>query len=133
MTPSPSPRARRISGFSLGMLLAIANVIVISIGMGAAAGEGGIAVFVFMFTIIPAVITGAILGALADAFATRHVIVRFGVFGTLAIAMLAGLASSFHLGDLVPYAAVPTFVAVIALEYLTRRPRAEPIPVATVR
>ena len=86
-----------------------------------------------MFTIIPAVFCGAILGLLAEAFATRHVVIRFGVFAALAIALLACLATTFHLGEFVPYAAVPTFLAVVALERMTRRRAEPPIPIAMVR
>lgn len=128
----PSP-AHRTSGFGLGIMLALANVLVISFGMGMAVGEPAVAVFVFMFTIIPAVLCGGILGLLADVFATRHAVLRFGVAGALAAVVLASLASAFKLGEFVPYAAIPTFLAVFALERMTRRRREEPVPTGTVR
>lgn len=128
----PSP-ARRTSGFALGVLLALGNVLVISLGMGIAVGEPAVALFVLMFTIIPAVACGATLGLLADAFATRSSVLRFGVFGALAVAVLAALANEFKLAEFVPYAGVPTMLAVIVLERMTRRRDEAPIPTATVR
>jgi hypothetical protein len=133
MRPGSVSDTQRPLGIWLGILLAIANVFVISTGMGIAAGEAGVMLFVGAFSIVPAVLTGLVLGAMADVFATRRPLLRFTLLASFALAVLSGLASFFDLSELVPYSAVPTLLFVIVLEGMTRRRVVDPpIPPAVV-
>lgn len=134
MPPASVSEMRRLPGSGVGVLLALLNVAVISLGMGVATHEMGIAVFVFAFTFIPAIFAGAIIGALAEASATRLPGHRMLVLGALALVVLTGLARLFEMEAYIPLTTIPTGLAVIALERLTRRtPNEPPIPVAVVR
>jgi uncharacterized membrane protein YeiH len=102
--------------------------------MALAAHEAGVMLFVIAFSIVPAVFTGAMLGVMADVFATRRPVLRFILLASFALAVQSGLASFFELSYLLPLTAVPTLLGVVILEGTTRRRIVEPpIPTAMVR
>ena len=114
------------------MWLASANVVTISIALSFEIGDkgGDVAGLVMLFTILPALIVGAICGRIAEVTQRHRAVVRFAVLAVPACGLVAWLAAQFAMWQFVPHACIPTLVAVSILERTTRR--VELVPVARV-
>jgi hypothetical protein len=117
-------RPRR-NPISLGALLGIVNTLVIAIGISAHEHDRiGMIVLVSMFACVPAVLTGAVLGAIASAIPTSPVWSRRALVIAPALGLLGGLALMFGLTAFVPIASIPTIACAL---YLERRTRGESV------
>lgn len=124
-----------------GLALAAANVVLVAIGI-AVAGQrpvvhlGGIpdvAAAIIVYGGVPGLLTGAILGWLAQAIEAQDRRLRMFVLTALAIIAVAMLGAAFDMPrDVVP-ACVPTIACALTLERWTRRLPPPPIPIATAR
>ena len=121
-----------MSAVSKAMWLAAANVFVIAIALSVELGDKGADVvgLVVMFTILPALIVGAICGRVAEVTQAQRPIVRIAILALPACALVAWLADQFAMWQYVPHACIPTLVAVSILERTTRK--VELMPVARV-
>ena len=111
----------RSSAVGYGGVLAFCNTMLISCLIGPYIREEiSIGFFVFMFGIIPALITGMTLGALADATSRYPVWARIVLLAVPAFAVILGMARMF--GETTHFlpALVPTFVCALLLERRTR-------------
>lgn len=121
--------SERMSPAGLGVLLGALNVLVIAIGMAVSVGHSdtvGVAFFVSIVGILPGVVTGACLGALAGAMKAQPRWLRVPTLLVPALALVAALAITFSLISFAAVSAIPTSVAVLILERWTRE-RAEPV------
>lgn len=118
----------------LGIVLAIANVIVIAAGMNAMEHAPGIAVAgnVFMLSFVPALFTGALLGALAHKARAWPVWTRWILLAGPAVSLVVGLGRFFQFPGYILPAFVPTLAAAWCLEQRTRG-RLPPIARAVAR
>lgn len=112
--------------------LATLNVFVIAYALSVemADGSGDAIGTVVIFSIIPALLLGALLGRIAEATAAHRPMWRLAVLGLPACGLVIVLASAFEMLQFVPHACIPTFVAASILERTTRKPLT--MPVATV-
>lgn len=118
-----------ISPAGRGVLLGALNVLVIGIALGASMGHGdvlSVAFFVSIVAILPAVVTGACLGALAGSMRAQPRWLRVPLLLVPALALVAALAMTFGLVSFAAVSAIPTSVAVLILERWTRE-RVEPV------
>jgi ABC-type dipeptide/oligopeptide/nickel transport system permease subunit len=114
-----------------GGLLGFANTAFIAICVGAGHEYHLlIGFFTFVFGLIPALITGFILGALGMAIGTWHPWLRRLVLAIPAIAVLLALAACFGMVNLFLLPIIPTAVAALLLERRTRTAPVVPIAVA---
>lgn len=120
---------RESSPIIKGIALGLANAVVIAIGL-VGADPGGI-LLVLLFGGIPAVVTGGLLGGLAELTASRAPRWRVVLLALPALGAVAGLGTFFDMTAMVPVACIPTVVAALILERWTRR--VVVAPVATVR
>ena len=115
-----------------GGMLGFFNTLFIAIGVCMYTDEGaGVGIIVFMFGIIPGLITGMALGALANANARINVWLRRFLLCLPAIGVLLGMAEFFTVGELFLPAVIPTIVCALILESKTRY--VAPVPAAVVR
>jgi hypothetical protein len=124
------PRANPIS---LGALLGFLNTVVIAIGMSAedAHDRIGAVLLITMNASLPAVLTGAILGAIASGLTTTSIWMRRALIIPPALGLVGGLALMFGLTAFVPIACIPTLACGL---YLERRTRGEePLPMVVAR
>jgi hypothetical protein len=121
-----------MSAVAKAMWLAAANVLTIAIALSFEIGDkgGDVVGLVMMFTILPALIVGAICGRIAEVTQQHRPFVRIAVVALPACGLVAWLAAQFAMWQYVPHACIPTLVAVSILERTTRR--VELIPVARV-
>lgn len=121
-----------MSALAKAMWLAAANVLTIAIALSFEIGDkgGDVVGLVMMFTILPALIVGAICGRVAEVTQAQRPVVRLAVMALPACGLVAWLADQFAMWQFVPHACIPTLVAVSILERTTRR--GELIPVARV-
>ena len=120
---------RESSPIIKGIALGLANALVIAIGL-VGPDVGGI-LFVLLFGGVPAVVTGGLLGGLAELTASRSPRWRVVLLALPALAAVAGLGKFFEATAEVPVACIPTVVAALILERWTRQ--VVPEPVATAR
>ena len=124
-------RIPRVGAAGYGAMIGFCNTVFIAIGVGLYWNFGfGLAVVVFMFGIVPGLITGAALGALAAAMADRPVWLRRVAIAGCAVAVLLGLAAFFGLTYMFALAVIPTVISALILERNTRSRPA--VPVAAV-
>jgi hypothetical protein len=111
--------------------LATLNVIVIayalSVEVGAYAGNAH--ALVVNYSIIPALLLGALLGRIAEATGAHRPLWRLAVHALPACGRVITLASAFELLHFAPYACIPTLVAASILERTTRNPQVVPLAV----
>lgn len=121
-----------MSAVAKAMWLAAANVLTIAIALSFELGDmgGDVVGLVMMFTILPALIVGAMCGRIAEVTQARRPLVRLAVLALPACGLVAWLADPFAMGQFVPHACIPTLVAVSILERTTRK--VELVPVARV-
>jgi hypothetical protein len=119
-----------VNGVLKGSLLGALNAFVIAIGMAGVEGEANIAVLVLIFGGLPAVVAGALLGALASVMDDAPVPLRIGVLTVPALGVVFGLAHEFRMQELAMVSCIPTVVAGLMLERWTRKIEAPPVPVA---
>jgi Fe2+ transport system protein B len=91
----------------------------------------GIGIIVFMFGIVPALITGMSLGAIAVATDRQSFALRCAVLSLPALGVLFGMAELFGVTQLFLLAAIPTIVCALILERRTRY--VAPVPMATIK
>lgn len=122
----------RMSAVAKAMWLAAANVLTIAIALSFEIGDkgGDVVGLVMMFTILPALIVGAICGRVAEVTQRARPVVRLVVLAVPACGLVAWLAAQFAMWQYVPHACIPTLVAVSILERTTRP--VELMPVARV-
>jgi hypothetical protein len=118
-------------GVLRGVVLGAANVLVIAIGMSIAARDGDVTVLVVLYGGIPGLVTGALLGGIAQGIAAQPPQLRAPVLAVPAIGVVLFLASAFDMLPMAPVACIPTVVAALILERWTRRVAPAPVPVAT--
>lgn len=85
---------------------------------------------IVVFSIIPALLLGAILGCIAESTSEQRPLWRFMVLALPACGLVVVLASAFEMMHFAPHACIPTFVAASILERTTRKPQT--VPVAAV-
>ena len=119
-------------GASHGILLGFLNTLFISIGVCTYTRDGlGVGIFIFMFGILPGLITGTALGAMANATARLDVWLRRAILCAPAVGVLLGLAKVFGVTSLFVPAVIPTIVCALILERATRY--VAPVPLASAR
>lgn len=124
------PRADPIS---LGALLGFLNTVVIAIGMSAEDSHDriGAVLLITMIACLPAVLTGAVLGAIASGLVTQSIWLRRALLIPPALGLVGGLGLMFGLTGFVPIACIPTLACGL---YLERRTRGEaPLPMVVAR
>jgi hypothetical protein len=124
------PRANPIS---LGALLGFINTVVIAIGMSAEDSHDriGAVLLITMIACLPAVLTGAVLGAIASGLVTQSIWVRRALLIPPALGLVGGLGLMFGLSGFVPIACIPTLACGL---YLERHTRGEaPVPMVVAR
>ena len=108
------------------MLVAFANTVVCAILIASEQHHpsAGFALMVVVMGFLPAMITGAIVGHLAQALGhVNRIAVGLGM-AMLAVLAVSSIADMFSAGEFVVMASVPTIVACIVLERWTRpKPR----------
>ena len=123
---------RHASAIGYGGMLGAANTLFIAIAMGVYTHDDAApAVFVFLIGLIPGLLTGMVLGVVAGATARCNAWLRRALLAGPAIALVALLAKTFGVVELIAPAVIPTLVCVLILERKTRYVAS--IPVATVR
>ena len=117
-------------GAMKGLLLGLANTAVIAMAIAATEGEPHFAVFVLVmiYGFIPGLLTGAIIGAVADLLKIRPAF-RIAILFIPAVGMVALLGNFFELKELILPSCIPTAVSVLLLERSTR-PRPSDFPAA---
>jgi hypothetical protein len=118
----------RTSPVALGAVLGFVNTLLIAIGMSAEESHDriGAVLLITMIACLPAVLTGAILGAIASALTTSSVWLRRALLIPPALGLVGGLGLMFGLTGFVPIACIPTLACGL---YLERRTRGEaPLP-----
>jgi MFS family permease len=118
-----------------GMIVAFFNTIVVAVLIAITSGEKhalDVVVVITMIGTIPAVLTGALLGFIADHL--RHVnrLVVLVLLLTMACVAVAALGQMFDMTKLVIVCCVPTAAACSILERWTRPKPEESFPVARV-
>ena len=121
-----------MNGAWKGTVLATLNVLVIAIGLASFEGEANIAMLVIVFGVVPGLLAGAGLGALASILATSPPVIRIGVLTVPALGVVFALAREFGLQEAALVSCIPTIVAALLLEKWTRHVEAPPVPVARV-
>ena len=127
-----SPRVPTIGAVGFGALLGFCNTLFIAIGLSLDQRGGAlVALLVFMVGILPGLITGGALGALAARTSERRVWLRRVVLVGPAVWVVIALAAFFGVLHLFLVAVIPTVVSAFILE---RNTRARPtMPVAVVK
>lgn len=112
--------------------LATLNVFVIAYALSVEIGDRAVDAIgmVVIFSIIPALLLGALLGRIAEATSAHRPMWRLAVLALPACLLVVVLASAFEMLHFVPHACIPTFVAASILERTTRAPQV--VPVAAV-
>jgi ABC-type dipeptide/oligopeptide/nickel transport system permease subunit len=114
-----------------GGFLGFANTAFIAICVGASHEYHLlIGFFTFVFGLVPALITGSVLGALGLVIGTWHPWLRRLVLIVPAVAVLLGLAACFGMVDVFLLSIIPTVVAALLLERRTRSAPAMPVAIA---
>lgn len=111
--------------------LAAFNVLVIAFALSVEVGDrmGDAMGMVVIFSIIPALLLGALLGRIAEATSAHRPLWRLSVLALPACGLVIVLASAFEMLHFVPHACIPTFVAASILERTTRKPQVVPLAV----
>jgi hypothetical protein len=124
------PRANPIS---LGALLGFINTVVIAIGLSADDSHDriGAVLLITMIAAIPAVLTGAVLGAIASGLTASSIWLRRALLVPPAMGLVGGLGLMFGLSAFVPIACIPTIACSLYLERHTRGE--EPLPMVMAR
>ena len=121
------------NGPSDGMVLGVANAAVIAVGMSALDPHYRLqmATVVFLFGSLPAILTGAALGRLADYLAHAPIWMRRLWLIVPAWGVVTVLGVGVGMAELIAVACIPTTAAALLLE---KRTRARSVaPVAVVR
>jgi hypothetical protein len=126
----------KVGAVAYGGMLGFFNTLFIAVGVGSYGGGSGdtslgIGIIVFMFGIVPALVTGMSLGAVAAATDRKPVAVRCAILALPAIAVLLGMAELFDLARMFLLAAIPTVVCALVLERRTRY--VAPVPLAVIK
>ena len=121
---------KQTSSIAFGGMLGFLNTMVVAIGTGLYAHDEDAGLLVFMLGIIPGMITGFVLGALARWSVGSRVWTRRAILGAPAIIVLLALTAFFDVGELFGLASIPTLVCVLILERNTRRVDAVPVAMA---
>jgi len=122
----------RATYYANGGLLGLLNTLFISIGVGW--HESLLVAFcVFLFGMIPGLVIGKVLEALAKATARSNVWWRRLLIGVPAIGGLLGMAATFGVEEFLLPAVIPTIVCALILERNTRYIAAAPVARATFR
>jgi hypothetical protein len=110
-------------GPSIGLLLGLANTAVVAAGLSAAVGHRdfiAVAMVTFLLGGLPAVLTGAALGRLADRISAVPVWVRRIAITVPAWLVVIALGRWTGMWKFAALACIPTTAAAFALEQLTR-------------
>ena len=116
----------------IGLLLGVAKVIVIAVGLAITLGDvAAVGTMVVIFGVLPGMVAGATLGALGRALRECPRALRLLLLVVPAVLVVFTLASEFGMLSLAPHACIPTAVAALLLERLTRAPEPPPqVPMA---
>jgi hypothetical protein len=116
-------------------LFAALSVLVIAIGLSFAVDgvRFGIAFMVTVFGIMPAVVLAALLGWFAGLTGPMPVWLRRFVLGGPALLLVSILATELSIRDFLFAACLPTALAAVVLERVTRVVVPSPVPVAQAR
>jgi hypothetical protein len=110
-------------GAMKGTLLGLANTFVIAAAIAASEPRPSIGIFILVviYGFIPGMMTGVVLGIIADLLRVRPAL-RIAILLVPAVAMVALLGGAFELDQLVLPACIPTAVGILILERSTRPP-----------
>ncbi|MBA3500743.1 MAG: hypothetical protein M4D80_02895 [Myxococcota bacterium] len=118
-----------------GLVVGFCNTVVVGICFGAISSGAGAETFIVVMALgfLPAIMTGALLGHLAERL--QHVNRWLLLAIMIAVACLAvfALGDMFQMQDLVAVSCIPTAAACAALERWTRaKPTPDALPLARV-
>jgi hypothetical protein len=110
-----------MSGSALGGLLGLANLVAITMVIAVVERAGARDVItVVMLCALPAILVGALFGALASRLRGAHVLTRVIMIALPALMLVVVVAGMFRLPNYLLFACVPTTVAALVLERRTR-------------
>lgn len=119
-----------MAGPGKGAALALANTVVIGVALCLAFPDANPwfkpLVMAVLMGCIPAVVTGVLLGMVADALQLRPLL-RVPVLAAPAIGMVAVIGRSYGFTEYILPACIPTVAAAVALERWTRVPSDAPV------
>jgi hypothetical protein len=130
-----------MSGAAKGLLLAMLNVVVVALGFATTITSNErveIAIFSVYIGLIPALITGLVVGRIADSLPRFRlpVIVAIPIAVVLFLGVLAqavdGGGEPVISVPVIAFACIPTVAGACILERWTRPPRPQPVPPAIV-
>ena len=116
-----------------GFVLGAANVILIAIGIAVMERSGEAAALVMMIGMIPGVLAGLVLGAVAGQLERYNVGARIAALAIPSVVVVMFLATEFGMEELIVVASIPSVVAALILERWTRKVELPPVPVAELR
>ena len=117
----------------LGVVMAWMNVALISIVISIAEREG-IVFLIAVFSVVPATILGAFLGIVARVSRRAPKWLRVAMLTVPAILLVFALGGEFAMRQYITMASIPTIIAALALERVTREAAVSPpLPVAQTR
>jgi hypothetical protein len=114
---------RQTDATDLGAILGICNAFVIAIGLAAKLDSSNwldMTVVIFVVGLVPSMVVGFVLGAIAGRTSEQRRWVRLVVLTVPALATVWGLSCMFDLSPYFTRAAIPTLVATLLLERFTR-------------
>lgn len=114
-------------------MLGAANVMLIAIGIAMMERSGEAAVLVVMFGMVPGVLAGIALGAIAGRMETYSVVARIAALTVPSFFVVVLLGTEFGMESLILVASIPSVVAALILERWTRKVEPPPVPVAQIR
>ena len=114
-------------------MLGAANVMLIALGIAMMERSGEAAVLVVMFGMVPGVLAGIVLGAIAGGMKTYSVVARNAALIVPSFGVVVVLGTMFGMDALIPVASIPSVVAALILERWTRKVEPPPVPVAQIR
>jgi hypothetical protein len=123
-----SDRIPKVGAAGYGGMIGFCNTVFIACGVGLYWHGGSmLALIVFLFGILPGLVTGVALGALAASMAERPVWLRRVALAGPAVGVLLGLAAFFEVTQVFLLAIIPTVVSALILERNTRARSVMPV------
>lgn len=116
-----------------GFVLGAANVLVIALGIALMDGVPEAGVLVVMIGMIPGVLAGLVLGAIAGHMERSNVVARMAALIVPAVGVVVFLGTELGVEELIVVASIPSVVAALLLERWTRRVEVPPVPIAQLR
>ena len=116
-----------------GFVLGAANVMLIALGIAMMEKSGEAAILVMMFGMVPGVLAGLVLGAIAGRMESNNVGARIAALVVPSLGVVMLLGTEFGMESLILVASIPSVVAALILERWTRKVEAPPVPVAQIR